>query len=463
MEITPAAIVVIPLTVVALRRRRWTIALLIGSAPFVSLTVVSAISHEFSPDEIVLIGLIGKQFYAWLDRRELVIGDVHVYRWLVLFGVICVLSVVYAAIRPARVTVHPYNVGGFGTFEFRTLAFSGTNLTQLALRLFYVTGIVVIAKTIDSVTEIRQSVRWLVLSGLLVGFIGIIYQLSILTNLPVHAVMGWIGFDRFPSHPRFIGPVPRMYSLPGEPGFTADYLLFTLTLATTLFLWNGHNGVLTRREAGVSMGLLLTFLLLSTGTTGYGGLGILVAVLLASAILVERLRSRNTVYLAGVTVATVPLILSFDVFILGGQLQSVFLYQLEKLSFQAGSGTTRLRFMVRTIDLVRTRPLLGVGVGSHHAPSLLFTLLAEVGFLGFTAYVAFHASLFRRCGRFAIVGGAKRIDVLYLALVVAGVTLFLTNLVAKSVSTLMFPWYWFSLALPLALLRYRRRGRDYEA
>lgn len=463
MEITPAAIVVVPLALVALQRRKWSLVFLVGSAPFVSLTVVTAISHEFTPSEIILIGLIGKQVFKWLKRGSVVFDDERVSGWLVLFGVFCVLSVVYAAIRPTDVLVHPYNVGGFGTFLFEPFSFSTANITQLLLRLFFVVSVFVIAKTIEGRTEVRQIVRWLILMGLLVGSVGVIYQLTVVTNHPLAGVLRWIGFNRFPDHPGFTGPLPRMYSLPGEPGFTADYLLFTLALAVTLFLSGEQNGILSRRESGIMAGLLFVFLLLSTGTTGYGGLVILGGILTMKVVTIDRMRTRELRTVVVSTLVVIPIGLVSDVLLFRGQLQRMVGYELGKLVFQTGSGTIRLQYMLRTLELVRVRPLLGVGVGSHHVPSLLFTVLGEVGILGLAVFIAFHLSLYRRCGWLAFYDKTSQYDILALTLFVAGMTLFLTNLIAKSVSTLLFPWYWFSLALPMVLIGQRAQAPDYES
>lgn len=233
MEVTPAAAIILPLAAIAAFRRWWLLAFLVATAPLHTLSVVTFLSHEFPPSEIALLLLIGRQAISWLDQQRLVIGFGSIFRWFVLFGIVSLLSVVAAALFPSNVLVHPYNIGGFGGFEFKPVRFASENVTQLFLRLFFVVGVFAIADAIKDIKEIRKLFRWFVLTGVLVGAVGIVYQLSILVDFPIVTPLRWIGFDRFVNNPARVGPLPRMYSLPGEPGFTGDYLLYAFALSVT--------------------------------------------------------------------------------------------------------------------------------------------------------------------------------------------------------------------------------------
>lgn len=461
MEVTPAAYVVLPLAAVALLRRRWTLAFLVATAPFFSLTVVTAFSHEFHPGEIVLIGLIGRQIGSWLHKQRVILHAKDTFKWLILFGIVSILSVMYAAIHPTEVPVHPYNIGAFGAFVFEPLTFSTDNVTQLVLRLFFVVGVFSIADAIEDEVEIRRLLRWLVMTGVLVGIIGVAYQLSILVDLRVAGPLRWIGFQRFVTTPQQLGPLPRMYSLPGEPGFTGDYLLYTLAIAGTGFLATERDEFFTRREMIIIPTILVISLLLSTGTTAYGGILILSVVLSAVTVSFVQLNTTRFKRILAAGVAAIPLGLSVDAILLDWTVLQLIGYEIQKLTFSTASGSIRLRYMVRTLDIIQTRPLLGAGVGSHHVPSMLFTIAAETGLIGLIVFAALHITLYRHCGWLAY-QNHPRYGTLALLLFVAGVTLILTNLIAKSIATLLLPWYWFSIAFPLALIMTWRTDAENE-
>lgn len=459
MFVTPSAVLILPLAAVATLRRDWALGLLAASVPFYSLTVVELFSHPFPPHEIALLSLFTRQMWTWVSQGRVVVDHKRAMTWAISFSVVCIISVLLAVVRPANVLVHQYNIGGFGTFDFRQLSLTSANITQLLLRLFYIGSIFIIVDAIKDQREVRRLVRWIVFGAVFAGIVGVLYQVSILLDGPLPAIMHWLGFNRFPTNPRFIQGIPRMYSLPGEPGFTADYLLYALAITATAFFTRADSGILTRRESVILTAVLGTFLLLSTGTTGYGGLGVFVGVLFVGAVAFEQLRSRRFLGTVLVGIVAVPVLLIADMIVFGGVLQQLIQYAIEKITFDAGSGSIRLRYMLRTVDVFLARPLLGVGVGSHHVPSMLFTLAAEVGLIGVFVFTGFHISVYRSCCWFATKAHPMYAGIA-LPILVAGVTLLFTNLVAKSIATLLFPWYWFSLALPLALVAtWRSDGR----
>lgn len=196
---------------------------------------------------------------------------------------------------------------------------------------------------------------------------------------------------------------------------------------------------------------LAVAILLSTGTTAYGGLVILGFILISGAFVFKKLRTPAFKSVLASGMAIIPAGFVLDPILFSGTLRGLLWYEIQKLTFSAGSGNIRLQYMTRTLDVIEARPLLGVGVGSHHVPSLLLTLAAEAGLVGLAIFIALHLTLYHRCGWLASRGQAPY-DALALPLFIGGTTLILTNLVAKSVATLLYPWYWFSLAFPLALI-----------
>lgn len=447
--VTPIGVVIMPFLLLALLSRRlafYTVAL---SIPFKTLDVFVAVSHHFTLPEVAVVILIAHQFVAVLRHRRLSVGRVTTYGYLAGFALLGMVSVAYLFVRPADVSVHPYNVtSGFGAFELVPLAFSIDNVTQLLLRWFFVGSIAVIAYTLDR-RSIRVVTRWVVVSTVLVGVLGLVYQLSfVFGDGSVADFFRMLGFRRFRDSPRFVGPLPRMYSVTGEPGETASYILYALALVSTFALSRPKNAVFTRREAIVASAVLSVLLGLTTGTTGYGGLVVFLGVLGVATLAFDDLPTRRTVgvftsavVLGIAALAAVAVILNVDV-------GSMVAYHAGKLQLQSASGSIRFRYLLHTLEIVTARPLLGLGVGSHNPTSLFGTVLVETGVLGLTLFVAFHARTFRDAAARADDRPERRS--LGIALAVAGGTLFLTNLLARSSSSLLFPWYWFSIALPLA-------------
>lgn len=454
-SIEPAAIVVLPLVVVAAMRRRWAFLLVVGSVPFFGLEVFVAVSHRFRLPELAILVFIGHYAVAWIRRERVDLRNATPVLLLWGFVGVSTVSVVALALHPPEVPVHPY-VGTFQSRRFVDLSISSKNVTQLLLRGLFVAAVTVLAVHLDE-RRIREAVRGVVLGAAFVGVVGVGYQVAVMGNATfVPETLRAFGFARFVDDPGMLGPIPRMYSTVGEPGFTADYLLYGFAIATTLAVVPGPDWAFRRWELFVLSPLLGGALLSSTGTTGYGGLVILASAFVAFLALFPDVRPRHFRWY--VVTACVGGVLAVGVLfaILGPTLVDLVVVQVEKMTFQARSGTIRRFYILRSIVVFRARPIIGVGVGSHHAPSYLFTLLAETGIVGTTALIGAHLWAYRQC--MGLVDAAPRVRRPAVALAIAGNTLLATNLVAKSISSLLMPWYWFGLALPIAVIANRRRS-----
>lgn len=428
--------------------RRWAVYLLVFSIPLKTIDVAIAASHPFDLPELALLVVCVHFAVGVWNRRNFQLGNSTIVTYAFAFSVVALLSVLYLAVHPANILVHPYNINsGFGAFELAPLSFSSTNVTQLFLRWFVVGGIVVLASMLTR-ADVRLITRWIVVSAVVVGLFGVVYQVSILTNVGLADTLHVLGFRRFPSPPTFVGPLPRMYSFTGEPGATASFILYALAIAITFVMSDSNNGVLRRREAIAVAVVLFVLLVLTTGTTGYGGLGILVGVTIGATALVETVSRRRilSIIAAGGCVALVGAI-SLAAFS-GLNVSAIIAYQVGKLTLQEASGSLRIRYLQYAFELFHARPILGLGVGSHQTTSLFGTILVETGLAGLALFVAYHVQAFRDCVTLDRHNETDR--TLAVALAVGGTTVFLTLLFTRSASALQLPWYWFSVALPLA-------------
>lgn len=445
----PIAVIVLPLAALSVYRRRWAFLFLLFSVPFFSLEVVIAASHPFNPPEIALLVLGGHITIEAVRNSHLSLPNAQPL--LLLWGFLgaATLSVIWAVVNPTSVLVHPYRLG-FPTFRFVESFLTFDYVSQLLLRVFFVAAVTVICVYLVRSDQLVTAVRGVIYGAVAAGIVGIVYQAAfVLQFSALPMILEGIGFGDFPTNPGMMGPIPRMFSLPGEPGFTADLLLYALAVTTTLMLVPGPNRIFGTKEVrGLTLFLAMA-LLLSTGTTGYGGLVIMVPVLSGLMILFPTTRPRNSrrKILQGTAIS---LILVIGVFlVVGPTLLDILARQIEKLTFQTGSGSVRLRYIRRSVDVFLARPLLGVGVGAHRVPSYLMTLLAETGIVGAILLIGGQVYAFRQCAGL-ISRNKDDIRPAAAALAVGGTTLLVTNLIAKSISTLLMPWYWFAVALPIA-------------
>lgn len=445
---TPIAIFLLPLLMIASLRFRWSLAMFVFSIPWKTAVLFSAISHTFVFPEVALLILV--VHLVWKFTHEDIKLPLPMTSVALLgFGLMVVLSMVILLLDPpAGLYGRPYNIQrGYGAFPLVQIEFSLNTITQAILRWFFIGAVVTIIVTFSLREElIPWAVRAIVASALLVGFVGILYQMSVLfgANVVPRTIQS-VGFKRFPVTPSKLGPLPRMYSITGEPGATAHFLLFAFTITVTTLL-SDLEGMFTRGRALILSGVLFVLILFTTGTTGYGGLLVLAVILFFTTPLTDSLRSRLIVGGGFATIAIGVIGVVAISALTPINLVRIVSLQLEKLTFSTGSGNLRAQYIIHSLSLWANRPVVGIGVGTDNGTSFLASTLAETGLLG---------------------GGLLLLSVLYsyrigilsttvasnsrgIPLAVAVATVCGTAFVARSMSASLFPWLWIALALPAA-------------
>lgn len=446
--VEPVAAVVVPIALLAAMRRHWAFLFLLVSVPFFNVEVVRAVSHGFNPPEIALLILGTHLIAGWVRERRIVLPNAGPIMLLWVFLGVAVLSVVWAVVRPPAVLVHPYGQP-FLDRTFDDAAVGLHYVTQIVLRGVFVFAVTAVATHLVRTGTVRTAVRGIVYGAVLTALVGFSYQVAVLADASILLrQLTAAGFGPFLTTPDRLGPLPRMYSLPGEPGFTADYLLYAVALTGALAVLPGERWAFSRRKAAGLTGFLVIALLLSTGTTGYGGLVVLAGIGFAAMVVFPSARPKAPVRALAVVAGAG--VVSLALYVAAGSPGSDLVsHQVDKMLFRAGSGSIRRYYILRSLDIFGTRPLLGAGVGSHSAPSYLSTLLAETGLIGAATLIGAQIWAFRQSAAVAYrrESAVRRGG---LALTVAGATLLTTNLVAKSIVSLLMPWYWFAVALPIA-------------
>lgn len=454
MNPQPGLLVMLPFFGLAVYRREWSLYLFLVSIPAYRLYLFEAIAHPFNPPELFVLVLLGHYLREavetgrlWLPRRTVVL-------WAIAFLGISIASVVWLILFPTDIAVHPYEHSGFGDKELVALELSRYHITQPLLRVFSVGAIVVLAWALSRAIqagEIRTVIRLVVFSAMTTGIVGICYQVAILLDFQAFPqAFKWFGFTDMPDEPRRIGAFPRMYSLGGEPMRTAMNVLLAFGYTIPFLSSRKENSVFTRTESAVVCCILLVCLILSTSGSGIVGLALLTALLVVLAF-ATGVVSPNRALPYGTALALLVAIPGGVLTLLSPEVGEFVGHQWSKVTLSTRSGSTRLWFLDHAVGVFRQRPILGVGVGSHSAPSVFATVLAESGPFGVLSLVGLQASILLSFFRQKLIDSARD-DLAAVGLFAGGTAVVGTQFLVHPVGALQYPWFWISLALPLAFM-----------
>lgn len=442
-NVWPAAFVIVPIFLLAQLRRRWSFYFVLFSVPLFHLSLFTVAGKIMNTPEIAMIGLMSHQIYVWLRHRRVALPNKGLL-WFLGFLFVALVSIVHIAVDPASGLVNPYGEA-FIDYQLMPVTFSSTVLTQFVYRAFTVGSFIVIATTMTQWRALT-SLRWIVYSSIGVGIVGVTYQLSRLVQF--YALPGafrWFGFRKFYDTRDSFGPLPRMYSPVGEPGTTSTFLLLGLAVAVTSLLYCDSETIFSRSEAFAATVALALLLLLSTGTTGYGGTIIFFAVLSVVVSLSDWQVKYRAASLAGVG-ALVTVITAALGFGLGVDMIEMLSYQAQKLMFNAGSGSVRIWYPTHVLPVVLARPLFGVGVGAHYSPLLWSGLLIETGVLGIVTFGLGNLTVYKGILR-SVIGQRQGLQQPAAAVFVSGLTLTATLFLARTITVLRYPWYWLIIGI----------------
>jgi len=376
---------------------------------------------------------------------------------VLLFLFVGYLSLIMPALLQDLIYVVPAETSYQEYENVELLRFRLRNVFQIIYPTFMILMFLSMVKEIRGVRDLKSLVRVSIFSAFVIIGFGLFHQIGMMMGQSqvVEAVFRVVtGFSEVPriySTYNMIGPLPRMFSLAGEPGYTGSYLVFVFAIVLAL----GYNVV--RDGWSLSRGklvqLVLLFGLIMTGsTTSYLGLCLLVLVLMILPALfrlgTKGSRQRSTLSFStffavtvGVVVLAAPIILE------ASYLDYVYDTHYAKLFLLEGSGSVRSMTAQSGVEVFLKSPILGVGYGSHRTASLLTSLLSNVGALGTLAFLWFNGVIFRRglrvCRRSA---DSVLISISY-ALLVTLATLLPVMLIGKSMIALIHGWYWLLLAM----------------
>ena len=268
------------------------------------------------------------------------------------------------------------------------LVFSFQHVTQFLYLVFGVLFAIFVGLKNSHFVQFRKTLRVLLLSAMFVNCWGILqwfcyergfdYPAFLFNTNKNEAAMG------FSSEFSDLG-IPRISSVATEPSILAQYLLVILVLVTFAVL--DQRVILSKLLDRFALGLTLMVLLLTTSSTAYVGLAVLVPVFLFAFIRLGKVRPLQAALCLTALVSCCLFVYARTSFI--QDLADTVIFS----KADSYSGLERLNSVILAAGYFLRYPILGVGWGSVTSHDLVFKLLADTGAAGLLAFGWFLKSL----------------------------------------------------------------------
>ncbi len=334
------------------------------------------------------------------------------------------------------------------------LQLSSFNFTQLVYPVFGVGLFHYLVKELRSVADLKRTVNILVWGSLVTA--GFSFVAGILFTIGLgSAYWGLLGlFTVGPvtgvgaPEAGFLGQFFRTYTPAGEPGFTALTLLVGIGLLLGAIIWRSEDAPRTVRMPRLKVSVLAFALLLNGSTTGYFGAFLLLLWALIAPLYVGSTRSVAKPFFYSVGAIAILGVAGSMIQVSGLSFYEwIMEYHLAKIQGEAASGSIRFYVTWYTLtEVFPVSPFLGVGYGSHLSLSLATFLLANIGLIGFGAFLAFLFVVLRNATT-AVRRGRGAIKVIAFSAVLLFVPFFATLFVAKATSSINYGVTWMIIAL----------------
>jgi hypothetical protein len=329
--------------------------------------------------------------------------------------------------------------------------FSLRYITQTIYLAYGVIITIFVALRNSDLREFRKSVRVLLISAIFVSFwgflqwycyrVGMAYPSFIFNTSTTESAMGYLQELRDLD-------LTRISSVATEPSMLAQFILIALVFA--LFAVFGQRVVISKFWDRMALVVTVLILLLTTSSTAYVGLAVLLPVSLLS-----------LWYLGHLNVKPLAII-GFFLFVLyvafaRSQLLQAVADQMIFSKAESYSGIGRFNSVVLALGYFRTYPLLGIGWGSAPSYDLVVKLLSNTGILGLLTFALFVKSVFSRLWKsMSRPTSQKRLsERTYWAccLLVASFMLIVTNELTGFAFVYGHLWFIFGMALAVPLFR----------
>jgi hypothetical protein len=392
MELTPISIILIPLGVLGfLFAPRYLYWCTVFFLPFSATAVVNFNRASGAT------GLQASMFFGalWMLREGSGALKRHglwrseklqtSVRRLRFFMLAVVLSLVMPIYIHGRLTVDCPDIA---CTDSGPLTFTFSHITQVMYLAYGVVLTVFIAVKNSTIEQFRKSVRILMSSAIFVSFwgflqwycyrAGISYPAFIFNNNTSISAQGYL------ENLQELG-LTRISSVATEPSILAHYA--TIALVFAIFAVAGQRPIISRFWDRFALGVITLLLLMTTSTTAYVGLAILLPVALVGMWYLGRLGIFPVAMIGAAVLALYMAYTHSDV------VQTI----VDKMIFSKSedySGIGRLNSLFLGFSYFRIYPILGIGWGSSTSADIILKLLSNTGILGLFAFGWFLKTLF---------------------------------------------------------------------
>jgi O-Antigen ligase len=308
-------------------------------------------------------------------------------RQLRIFILVVVLSLIMPLWIHGRVTV---DCPDLLCNESAPLTFSFRHITQTIYLAYGIIIMVLIAARNVYIQQFRKSIRVFLISAICVSFwgmlqwycyhAGISYPAFIFNSSKTESALGYL---------QELGDlgIPRISSVATEPSMLAQFTLIALVFA--IFAVFTDRVLISKFWDRIALAALVLILLLTTSSTAYIGLAILLPVSLVGLWYLGRLGAKP---LAAIALGLLVLFLLYA----RSQLIQAVAAQMIFSKAEDYSGIGRLNSVLLAFNYFRSYPLLGIGWGSATSYDLIVKLLSNTGILGLFTFAVFITTVFSR-------------------------------------------------------------------
>ncbi len=393
MEITPIGWILIPLGVILFfAYPTWLYVLTIFFSPFSATAVVNIGSGEAASGVqaylmFASLLIIQKLLHALLRLKVRFPKIIRKPLWLLfLFVATCLASLVMPLWIDGRLQIMSPMLTDMTTTPLR---FSSTNITGVVYLAIGICLTAIVAKTTLDAKKFHQAVRIYVISGVFISLWGVFQLTCGIAHIPYPAAI--FNSSKTPSASGYgaeleLVKIPKISSVAVESSVLAATLLTMIPFGFASFFGRGY--VLGRQLDKWIFGLMAAVLVLSTSSTAY--IGVAIILLISAHYLVKYHRLHFKYALLMVVLITVA-ITSYAL------IPQVQLIAQESLLNKASgySALERAKTIYYAFGYFTQYPILGVGWSSVTSHDTIVKLLSNCGILGLLAFSAFILSVAR--------------------------------------------------------------------
>lgn len=469
VEIKPLGIIALSLGILFfLVNRKYLFWSFIISIPFGQAVVcyISYISFYLSPALFFMLLLLTRKLFDLFAAGQTRFKITREGFLLGLFLLAGGLSLFMPLLINGQVLVHPVDAP-YLPIVYEPLYFSRVNITQYLYLIFWALAFFVLVDELkNSFVRLQKVISVLTVLGIITVMSGFANQLFRYLGLDnwaynMYAILGGRDLSFIGKE---IGGIPAMYTIAGEPGWTSLYLLVLFGLVAVPLCLKSQ--IYPQHNKTGTLSLIIIFCgLIMAGTTGYAGLILFGVSMMLLGLFKLPFSIFSSLLLKTAIIATVSLCILFMLFSLTNKSLGEFIYlsHITKIMGESGSGLTRWTYAMDALKIFLQYPLLGVGIGSNKASSLLPGLLSNAGLIGTALFLAFNAFLIKHTlSLFRNDTLPVEIRVTGLSLSISQILLLGTSLFAKSIGILIYPLYWLLCAMMSAITIFAGESNLYE-